>query len=200
MRVWLFVFVALLGAGCAAQAAGEAETDRAYPVEGRWAADGVEIRLEEGRLFASSPEGEIRLGEGVVGRPALAPGLVVAALDEGRSTGRIAAWRRSADGRWERRLLVDAGGRPDRVALSPDGSTVAFVWGRTGIASVYTVPADGSAPPVQRTNVGIEAQPRRPGQPPPGFVPPPGRDGLRFQGDELIWQDAQGNEHRTRWR
>lgn len=68
-----------------------------------------------------------------------------------------------------RRVLLDAGGRPDRLALSGDGRTLAFVWGRTGLASVWTLDVAGGEP-VQRTNLGRVPTP---GRAPPGFEPAP---------------------------
>lgn len=92
--------------------------------------------------------------------------------------------------------LLEDGWNPDRPALAPDG-TVAFVSGRTGIASIWTV-RRGEAP-AQVTNVGLEGAKRRPGQPPPGFVPPPVDDSLAFDGDVLRWSGPDG-PHLARWR
>jgi hypothetical protein len=61
-------------------------------------------------------------------------------------------------------------GEPDRVALSPDGTRVAYVADVGGLPALFLAPAkDGT--PVQITNIGIERIPG--GGPPPGFVPPP---------------------------
>ncbi len=58
--------------------------------------------------------------------------------------------------------------------------------------------APGGAP-VQLTNVGLEGIKRRPGQPPPGFVPPPFDDSLTFEGHQLRWSSPDG-PHEVRWR
>lgn len=85
--------------------------------------------------------------------------------------------------------------RPDRVALAPDGSTVAYVSGHTGWASLWVVPVDGGAPR-QLTNAGLA---RRKGGPPEGFVPPPHLDAPWFDGDLLVW-DAPDGRHSVAWR
>lgn len=174
------------------------ETDRPWTGAAEYALDGSPVRLEGDRLLAGGGSGAV-LGTGLVGPPAVAPGRLVAALDDGRSTGRIVAFAPDGRGGIASAPIVDAGGRPDRVAVSPDGTTVAFVWGITGIASVWTVPSAGGAPPSQRTNVGLEDAPRRPGEAPAGFVPPPDSGPPRFDGDDLVWT-AQGREWRVRWR
>ncbi len=82
-------------------------------------------------------------------------------------------------------------GSEDRPVVSPDGRRLAFVSGRTGVASwwVIDLPDEqgGDALPVpeeaarQVTNVGVTRG--RPGRAPQGFVPPP--DGVTY-----AWTDA----------
>jgi len=96
------------------------------------------------------------------------------------------------DGRWSReRVLVDGPGRPDRVALDPAGTRVAYVGNDGGIAALFVVPFAGGEP-VQLTNLGLGALPREPGQPPPGFVPVPHRAPPVFDGDTLRWEAEDG--------
>ncbi|MCA9494232.1 MAG: hypothetical protein KC621_30100 [Myxococcales bacterium] len=92
-----------------------------------------------------------------------------------------------ADGR--SRTLVDASWNADRPALSEDGALVAFVSGRSGIASVWVVPFEGGEPR-QLTNVGMRRVKGQPGAP-EGFVPPPVDDSLRFDGDALVWSGPE---------
>jgi hypothetical protein len=91
-------------------------------------------------------------------------------------------------------VALGEGWNPDRPALGPDG-VVAFVSGRTGIASVYVLRPGQE--PVQLTNVGLERLKRRPGEPPPGFVPPP-MGPLSFEGHLLSWDGPDG-PHEVRW-
>jgi hypothetical protein len=84
-------------------------------------------------------------------------------------------------------VTIATGGRPGRLALH-DGM-VAYVASPQGFPSVRVAPADGSAPPRALTNVDLK---RVPGQAPAGFVPPPLRDTLRFDGPLLRWQSAEG--------
>jgi len=87
--------------------------------------------------------------------------------------------------------LTDWLGTEDRPVLSPDDRRVAFISGRTGIASWWVADLDGPLPiPVetarQLTNVGLERD-RRPGVAPLGFQPPP--DGTQYAWTEqgLSW-------------
>lgn len=90
-------------------------------------------------------------------------------------------------------VLADGQGVDDRPALSPDGETVVFVSGRTGIASFYRTTLRGDAP-VQLTNVGIEAGIVRDADP-AGFVPPPVvADRIEWLSDDVIRYDAGDGE------
>ena len=79
-------------------------------------------------------------------------------------------------------------GSPDRVALSDDGRTVAWVASADGLPAVFVAPFDGG-PAVQLTNRGLA---RPDGGPPPGFVPPPHLEPLRFADGALTWDSADG--------
>ncbi len=84
-----------------------------------------------------------------------------------------------------RRILADGDGVDDRPAISPDGKTVVFVSGRTGIASLWRTTLEGEAP-VQLTNLGLESLVRAEDDEsdPAGFVPPP------VAHDRIEWVDA----------
>lgn len=84
-----------------------------------------------------------------------------------------------------RRVLADGTGVDDRPALSPDGRTVVFISGRTGIASLWRTSLDGEEA-VQVTNRGLETLVRteEDESDPAGFVPPP------VSHDRLEWVDA----------
>lgn len=97
------------------------------------------------------------------------------------------------------RVLVSGRANPDRPALSPDGEQVAFVSGLTGLASIWVMPFAGGEEPIQVTNVDLHLVKRAPGQPPPGFQPPPVIDDLRFDGDDLVWTGPEGTLS-ARWR
>ena len=95
-------------------------------------------------------------------------------------------------GRWSQaRVLVEGPGRPDRVALDPAGTRVAYVGDDGGIAALFVAPFAGGEP-VQLTNLGLGVLPREPGQPPPGFVPVPHRAPPVFDGDTLRWEAEDG--------
>ena len=91
-------------------------------------------------------------------------------------------------------LLADGDGVDDRPAISPDGQTVVFVSGRTGIASLWRTSVDG-AEPVQITNAHIEAGVERQGDP-EGFIPPPMRsDRLEWVSQDVVRYDAGDGEY-----
>lgn len=102
-------------------------------------------------------------------------------------------------GVWVDRVLVGGITNPDRPAIHPDGTSVAFIAGLTGLASVWTMPFGGAADPVQQTNVGLHAVKRAPGARVVDFVPPPVDDSLQFHGDMLQWNGPDGVLS-VRWR
>lgn len=100
-------------------------------------------------------------------------------------------WRVTVPGGVPVRITAWAGSE-DRPVLSPDGRRLAFVSGRTGLASWWVVDlydaggmpiAEGAG--VQVTNVGVTRG--RPGKPPPGFVPPPDGTTYAWTGAGLSW-------------
>lgn len=91
-------------------------------------------------------------------------------------------------------VLADGAGIDDRPAVSPDGKTVVFVSGRTGIASLWRTTLEG-AEPVQLTNAHIEVGVERDGDP-EGFVPPPMRvDRLEWVNADVVRYDAGDGEY-----
>jgi len=91
------------------------------------------------------------------------------------------------------RPLLQWPGTEDRPVVSPAGDRVAFVSGRTGIASIWLLDLE-TAETRQLTNVGLDEAPRAPGSPPRGFVPPPDTasfdwidEGLRWVADQRAW-------------
>jgi len=200
-RPWIPPVLLAAAIGCGEAGEVDSPRDGGFPETARVSTDRGELLLAGGRLEVIGGPAAGTLATGVVGRPAFTRDRVVAAVDEGRAEGQLLVFTWDPGSRsWRPEVLLDAGGRPDRVSLSPGGEVVAFVWGRTGLASVYTVATDGGSAPVQRTNVGLESARRRPGGAPAAYVPPPEREGgLRFNGDRLEW-DAAGRAWSVPWR
>ncbi len=82
------------------------------------------------------------------------------------------------------RLLDWPGSSEDRPAHGPDG--LVFVSGVTGLASLWLLDLDTGAT-AQLTNVGLDDEPRAPGAPPRGFVPPPDPETLRWDDEGVHW-------------
>ncbi|MEZ4318845.1 MAG: hypothetical protein R3F61_15125 [Myxococcota bacterium] len=80
--------------------------------------------------------------------------------------------------------VVGTDTRPDRLALSGDGTRIAYVSGRSGWASVY-VRSLVTGDEAQLTNVGLV---RAASGPPEGFVAPP-REAPVFRGDQVCWAE-----------
>ncbi len=153
------------------------------------------IRLEDGRLWLGNGGEEWLVAEDVIGAPSAdGDGTRFAycrqAVGEGLSS--VEVWARRADGGWDGPRVLDD--HADRPAVSPDGQWVAYVSGRTGIASVWIAPFIGGEA-VQLTNVGLEDH-KVPGRPPEGFVAPPHGGPPRFDGEALVW-DAPDGAHRV---
>jgi hypothetical protein len=153
------------------------ETDGVPTWSGAWTHAGSSWSLADRTLHR---DGE-PVATDVLGEPAFGGG-VVAVVRVAREPvfTEVAIWSEGSSGA---RVLVPMAWRPDRVAVSPDGQHVAFVSGRTGLASVYVVSVEDEAPR-QLTNTGLSG----PGIP-QGFVPPP-RTAPRFAGEQLCWDDT----------
>lgn len=166
--------------------------DRAYK-EAREHGDGYLLVRVDGVLVYRRADGdERRLTENVRGDLASAPdGALVAYTRAGDDVHDGETAVEVVDAQGVVRRLADDLGVDDRPTFSPDGRTVVFVSGRTGIASLWRTTVDG-APPVQVTNVGI-ALGKRDG-PPDGFVPPPVRGDLVewLSNDELRYDAGDG--------
>jgi hypothetical protein len=90
-------------------------------------------------------------------------------------------------------VLADSDGVDDRPALSPDGQTVVFVSGRSGVASLWRTTTTAEAA-VQLTNVGLE--PTGDDVEPRGFVPPPVSGArLTWVSNDVLRYDAGGGEY-----
>ena len=160
-------------------------------LRGSWVlVDALTLSLQDGRLSMADGQDAWLLADRVIGAPVVNDAgdrLAYCRQGEGVELASIEVWELSAGARRGPRFLTDG----DRPALSPDGELVAFVSGRTGIASVFVVPfAGGDA--LQLTNVGIE-RPGAPGQAPVGFVPPPHEAPPRFDDDQLVWDSPRGS-------
>lgn len=119
-------------------------------------ADGVE------RVVAQNVRGDVQ-AVGTDGR------LMMTLRGESEEDGETAVALADAEGVVT--VLADGSGVDDRPSVSPDGKTIVFVSGRTGIASLWRTTTDGEEP-VQVTNGHIEAGVERNGDP-EGFIPPP---------------------------
>jgi hypothetical protein len=146
-------------------------------------------------LALVSSEGELRVGDTVVATAV--KGDVTTAgsrvLFTGEQTMGESAVMIASPGSGTPLVLADSDGVDDRPSVSPDGVTVVFVSGRTGVASLYRTTTDGAAP-VQLTNLGLEIGLEREG-PPEGFVPPPVLpDAIEWVSNDIIRYDAGGKE------
>lgn len=171
----------------------------AGPMDGRWARRTqagpwtAQVDLA-GVLSLAGPGGERRLDVGVDPRVALSADHAHLAWAKDGGLVETDLWWAPTDGGAPARL-TDWPGSEDRPVFSPDGRRLAFVSGRTGIASWWVLElADPPGSARQLTNVGLERAKRPPGGPPPGWVPVP--DGLDYTWTEagLVWS-ARGSRH-----
>jgi TolB protein len=139
-----------------------------------------------GGLVRIDGRGERSLTDGAIGRPApRADGSVAIARDHG-DLGESDVWLVRSDG--TARVLAAAPG-PDDLPIALPGDRVAFVSGRTGIASLWTVDVRTGAT-VQLTNRGLSI-----GKPLTDLVPPPVK--VESVDDKSLIYDAGDGE---RWR
>ena len=131
-------------------------------------------------LAAPLPESDA-LAPGRVGRVAADAGGHVRAWSERRPGAPFVVLNVEVDR--VLRFAIDDHGNPDRVVVSPDGRFVAYVSAAGGVAGVWVARvADGAR--IALTNQGL---PRSEGGPPPGWIPPPRGDDLRFDAGRLTW-------------
>ncbi len=188
MSIWMTIIVVASASSPAADTSGQSEHDGRPMWSGTWMHAGAKWTLRDHTLAQNGTP----VLEDVVGVPAFGGG-TVAAVHRVKAPvdTELVVWSDATS----RSVLVDADYRPDRATVSPDGRHVAFVSGRTGLASVYVVPVAGG-PPVQLTNVGLSAGRGLP----EGFVAPP-RATPRFEGDQLCWTDSSPSRGRcVGWR
>jgi len=168
------------------------ESDVPPRLRGAWElGGGVRLELEDGWLwFRDGPDRWIA-ADRVIGAPAVSGAgdrIAYCRQGDGIELASIEVWELENGERRGPVFLTDG----DRPALSPDGEWVAFVSGRTGIASLWIAPfAGGEA--IQLTNRDLERR-RIPGEVPRGFVPPPHLSAPQFDGDRLVWRSPAG-EH-----
>jgi hypothetical protein len=163
-----------------------ADIDIPYAGSGTLALGGAELTLQ-GRTILR-PDGAV-LTEKLYTAP-VADGAHLCAADEGADgLGRLRCWNTSLQP-----VTLQIGGRPGRLAIGP--GWLAWVASPAGLPQVFVAPANASAPPRALTNVGLDYTP---GRAPEGFVPPPLRSSLRFDGDFLRWDTAEGPRS-VRWR
>ncbi len=159
----------------------------------------------DGRFTAKVERSGRLVLEGPSGPRELATGGVLHALAFSPDSQRM-AWAEQAsfpdsdlrlldlagNGEGDVQTLLDWPGPEDRPLFSPDGAQLAFVSGKTGWASVYVMDL-ASREVVQVTNEGVEDLPRKPGEAPEGFVPPPASnftwtaEGLSWEADAQSW-------------
>jgi len=142
-----------------------------------------------GALATVSADGALKVGDRMIstsvkGELLAAPNGALLFTQEAvlADPGESAVVLAAADG--SATMVADGEGVDDRPAVSPDGTTVVFVSGRSGIASLWRTTVSGEAP-VQLTNAGIEPGLEREGEAEPeGFVPPP------VTADAVVWMNA----------
>lgn len=157
------------------------ETDLVPVWDGSWTlSDGTLLRQDATGLWL----GDDRVATEVIGTPALddAGATVLFTHRDDLAVVSTLVLLRAPD--WTPEALTTAGS-PDRGAVSPDGTQIAWVSGATGVAAVYWAPIDQA--PTQLTNLDFT-----PGQPPSDWTPPPHAGPLRFDGPALVWESPEG--------
>lgn len=165
------------------------ETDMPYAGEGAWRLGEVTLTLADTTLRA---DGSVVL-EHVYHAPLAGPDVLWVPAAPGVEDGAIHALT-AEDGELRVTTLV-RGGMPDRLVPAPDGATLLYVAGHTGLTSVWAVSTTGGQPR-QITNQGLE---KPIGRAPEGFVPPWEGALPTFSGDRVRWQ-ARGSDWEAAWR
>lgn len=180
MSIWVMAIAVASGSSPAA----DASEQNGRPMwSGTWMHAGAKWTLRDHTLAQNGTP----VLEGVVGVPAFGGGTVAVVHHVNAPVDtELVVWTRDEG----RSVLVDEAFRPARVTVSSDGQHVAFVSGRTGLASVYVASVAGGTP-VQLTNEGLSGGRGLP----EGFVAPP-RATPRFEGDQLCWTDPAANRGR----
>ncbi len=174
----LLVLLALAGAA--------PESDVRYSGSGTVQLGSQTLRMDQQSIRL--PTGEV-LVDGLFGPP-VSDGKTLCAADEtSNGLGRLRCWDQSLHP-----TTLATGGRPGRLALG--GEWLAWVASPTGLPQIFVAPINGSQAARVLTNVDLVYIP---GQAPAGFVAPPLRQTLRFDGDYLRWESAEGPKS-VRWR
>jgi hypothetical protein len=168
----------------------EPETDVPWRAAGRLFVGGVELELSGTTLFRPDRSA---LATSLYEAPAVDGDTLCAASEGGSGDGLLQCWHVSA-GATGQPMVITTGGRPDRVAVA--GENVAWVASPQGLPQVFVRDTRGATPSRALTNMGLQVGG---GGPPAGFVPPPHRGRLRFDGDTLRWSAPDG-EGEVRWR
>jgi Tol biopolymer transport system component len=150
---------------------------------------------EGGSLSVRSRAGLTRrIDAGVDRRLAFSPDERVLVYSKLGFVGETDLWRVVLDGGVPVQI-TDWRGSEDRPVVAPDGDQVAFVSGRSGVASWYVLdlPVNGEIVPVESTRqlTNLNLGPRRPGFARTGFTPPPNGLDYRWTGSGITWR-AQG--------
>lgn len=157
------------------------ETDIPYQGSSELHLGTLVFHLDRQSIFA--PDGQL-LVEHLYTAPVVNPSALCAADDNTDGLGRLRCWDSQGSA-----TLLATGGRPGRLAIQSNGPMVAWVASPEGIPQVFVASTDGKIPPKALTNVGLQ---RILGQAPVGFVAPPLRQSLHFDGDLLRWDAPEG--------
>lgn len=136
----------------------------------------------DGVLWRRSETSARRLIDRVAGVPALLPDGSVVVSRLGDEPGDSDLWVVPVSG--EPRVLAPAAGPDDMPVALPDGR-IAFVSGRTTVASVWLLDV-GRGEATQLTNRGLRA-----GKNMEGFVPTPAEK-MAVDGSSLVYESAPG--------
>ena len=162
------------------------ETDRPVTGHSTYTVGGVTYRFDGQRLLAGDGS---TLAAHLLAAPVTRADVLCASDEGADGLGLLRCWNARSQA-----VTLAVGGRPTRLALGP--THLAWVASPAGLPQVFVAPLDGAAPARALTNADLQ---RVPGRTPQGFIAPPLRQSLRFDGDLLRW-DAQDGPHEVRWR